>query len=114
MRILPGLFCLCAVIAVTPLRAQFEYGAILGTVRDASGAVVSGAMVTVLGLNTNVQVSALTNDQGNYSFPDLRSGNYEVATYFKGFRPAKSDARLLRVGDRLRMDLTLQPARSTR
>ena len=113
MRVLSGMLCLCAAIAVTPLHAQFEYGEILGTVRDASGAVIAGAKVTVLGLNTNVRATALTNDQGNYSFPDLRSGSYEIATAYKGFRPAKSDALLLRVGDRLRMDLTLQPGEIT-
>ena len=100
---------LCAAAAVAPLEAQFEYGEILGTVRDVSGAVISGAKVTVRGLGTNVQSSTLTNEQGNYSFPDLRSGSYEVLTAVAGFRPAKSDALLLRVSDRLRMDLTLEP-----
>ena len=108
-----GLLCLWAVVAAVPVRAQFEYGEILGTVRDASGGVVSGAVVSVVGLSTNVRSSALTNDQGNFSFPDLRSGNYTVAASVKGFRPAQSDALLLRVGDRLRMDLTLQPGDNT-
>jgi Carboxypeptidase regulatory-like domain/TonB-dependent Receptor Plug Domain/TonB dependent receptor len=109
MKVLRGLLCVWAVIAAGPLRAQFEYGEILGTVRDASGAVVSGAKVTLTGLSTNVQTSALTNEQGNFSFPDIRGGNYSVQASFKGFRIAKSDTLLLRVGDRLRMDLTLQP-----
>ena len=73
------------------------------------GAVVSGAKVTLTGLGTNVQTSALTNDQGNFSFPDIRGGDYSVEASFKGFRIAKSNTLLLRVGDRLRMDLTLQP-----
>src|ERR1035441_7610366 len=108
-----GLLCLWAVVAAVPVRAQFEYGEILGTVRDASGGVVFGAVVSVVGLSTNVRSSALTNDQGNFSFPDLRSGNYTVAASLKGFRPAQSDSLLLRVGDRLRMDLTLQPGDNT-
>ena len=109
MKVLRGLFCLWAAIAAGPLHAQFEYGEILGTVRDATGAVVSGAKVTLTGLGTNVQTSALTNDQGNFSFPDIRGGDYSVEASFKGFRIAKSNTLLLRVGDRLRMDLTLQP-----
>jgi Carboxypeptidase regulatory-like domain/TonB-dependent Receptor Plug Domain len=113
MRLLRGLLCLLAVIAVAPLGAQFEYGEVLGTVRDATGGVISGAKVTVRGIDTNVQTSALTNEQGNYSFPDLRSGNYEVSASVMGFRPAKSDALLLRVGDRLRMDLALEPGQLT-
>ena len=113
MQISRGFLCLLAVIAVMPARAQFEYGEILGTLRDQSGGVISGAKVTVRGIDTNVQTSAVTNAQGNYSFPDLRAGNYEVSTAVNGFRPAKSDALLLRVGDRLRMDLTLEPGQVT-
>ena len=109
MRISPVLLCLWIVIAVAPARAQFEYGEILGTVRDSSGAVLLHAKVTVRGLDTNIEASTLTNEQGNYSFPDLRSGNYEVTAAVTGFRPAKSDALALRVGDRLRTDLTLEP-----
>jgi len=109
MKVLHGLLFLLAAVAVAPLEAQFEYGEILGTVRDSSSAVVSGAKVTVRGLDTNVQSSTLTNDQGNYSFPDLRAGRYEVSASVTGFRPAKSDALTVRVSDRLRMDLTLEP-----
>src|SRR5215469_15179541 len=113
MRVLGGLFCLWAVITVGPLRAQFEYGEVLGTVRDSTGAVISGAKVTVRGIDTNVRISTVTNEQGNYSVPDLRAGNYEVSAQVAGFRPAQSDALALRVGDRLRMDLTLEPGQVT-
>ena len=109
MRVSKAVLCLSALLLAAPLEAQFEYGEILGTVRDSSGGVVSGAKVTVRGLGTNVQSATLTNDQGNYSFPDLRSGSYEVSALFTGFRPSKSSALTLRVSDRLRMDMTLEP-----
>jgi len=96
-----------------PVRAQFEYGEILGTIRDASGAVIPHAKVTLLGLDTKLQVSTLANDQGSYSFPDLRSGHYQVDAAIAGFRPAQSDTLVLRVGDRLRTDLTLEPGQVT-
>ncbi len=108
-----GLFAILTLAALTPLHAQFEYGEILGTIRDSSGAVVNGAKVTVRGLQTNVQGSVLTNDVGNYSFPNLRAGTYEVTALSTGFRPSKSDALLVRVGDRLRMDITLEPGQIT-
>lgn len=113
MKALRVVFCLMALTAVGPLSAQFEYGEILGTLHDATGAVVSGARVILHGIDTNVQLSVVTNEQGNYSFPDLRAGNYEVSASVMGFRPAKSDALALRVGDRLRMDLVLQPGQLT-
>ena len=113
MRLSMGLVSLLAVIGSVPLRAQFEYGEVLGTLRDQSGGVIAGGKVTVRGIDTNVQASALTNEQGNYSFPDLRAGQYEVSAVVNGFRPAQSDALSLRVGDRLRMDLTLEPGQVT-
>jgi hypothetical protein len=113
MKVLRGLLCLTTVVIIAPLWAQFEYGEILGTVRDQSGGVISGAKVTVRGIDTNVRISTVTNEQGNYSVPDLRAGNYEVSAQVMGFRPVQSDALALRVGDRLRMDLTLEPGQVT-
>jgi hypothetical protein len=95
------------------LRAQFEYGEVLGAVRDPSGGVVQRAKITLRGVDTNVQMSVLSNDQGNYSFPDLRAGKYEVSAVLQGFRPVQSSVLVLRVGDRLRMDLTLEPGQVT-
>src|SRR5215470_5298531 len=108
MRLLRGFILVCAMSGSLALRAQFEYAEILGTVRDASGGVVQRAKVTVRGLSTNVQTSTLTNDQGNYSFPNLRAGSYEVTTTAPGFRLAKSDELTLRVSDRLRVDMNLE------
>jgi Carboxypeptidase regulatory-like domain/TonB dependent receptor/TonB-dependent Receptor Plug Domain len=101
--------CFIVLISAGRLYAQFEYGEVLGTVRDSGGGVVAGVKVTLRGIDTNIERSVITNDQGNYSFPDLRIGNYEVSAVMQGFRPAKSDALALRVGDRLRMDLRLEP-----
>ena len=102
--------CLCISLAtfVTTLNAQFEYGEVLGTVRDSSGGVVAHAKITLRNLGTNVESSVLSNDQGNYSFPDLRAGNYQVSAVQQGFRPAQSAPLGLRVGDRLRMDISLE------
>src|ERR1700730_8180774 len=100
---------LWALVSTGIVHAQFEYGEVLGTVRDSSGGVVPRAKITLRGVDTNVERSVLTNEQGNYSFPDLRSGNYEVSAAVQGFRPAKTDTLVLRVGDRLRMDLSLEP-----
>src|SRR5262245_48107706 len=100
---------LCLALTTATLHAQFEYGEVLGTVRDQSGAIVTGVKITLLNLDTNVERSVLSNDQGNYSFPGLRAGSYEVGATLPGFRPAKSDRLALRVSDRLRFDVELTP-----
>jgi hypothetical protein len=71
------LICLFSVAA---LRAQFEYGEILGTIRDASGAVITKAKVTLRNVETNVERAGISNGQGAYSFPGLRAGQYAVRT----------------------------------
>jgi hypothetical protein len=105
--------CLCALPLGGRLQAQFEYGEILGTVRDSSGGVVPRAKITLRSSDTNVESVLLTNEQGNYSFPDLRAGNYVVSVAAEGFRPIQSSALVLRVGDRLRIDLALETGQIT-
>jgi hypothetical protein len=94
--------------SICPAKAQLEYGEVLRTVRDMSGGVVPHAKITLRNLGTNVEVGLLTSDQGNFSFPDLRAGNHQLRAVQEGFRPARSAPLTLRVGDRLRMDLTLE------
>jgi len=69
---------LCLLLGTGLLFGQFEYGEILGTVRDASQAVVMGAKVTLRNLDTNVEREGTTNEQGDYSFPELRAGRYTI------------------------------------
>lgn len=89
--------------------AQFEHAEILGTVRDASGAVVTGASVKARSVETNQERVALSSNDGAYSFPGLRIGAYEVTASQPGFRIAKATVTALRVGDRFRLDITLEP-----
>ena len=51
--LLPGLFLALALLFLPNAHAQQTLGGITGTVTDASGAVVSGATVTLLGDETN-------------------------------------------------------------
>lgn len=90
------------------LFGQFEYGEVLGTVRDASQGVVSGAKVTLRNLDTNVIREETTNDQGDYSFPGLRAGHYSVESGKQGFRTATMANLELRTGDHLRADVALE------
>src|SRR5258708_25014536 len=66
-------WCLSAVAAL----AQTS-GSITGEVTDQSGAVAPNAAVTATNSKTNVARSTATNAAGNYSFPDLTPGTYDV------------------------------------
>ena len=67
--------------------AQEITGSIAGTVRDANGAAVSGATVTITDLDKKVVVRTVTtNDDGQFSAPDLVPGNYDVSIEAPNFK----------------------------
>src|SRR5262245_42036931 len=68
--------------------AQVDTGTIQGTVRDASGAVVTGATVTLLNVDMGISFQTKTNEVGLYQFPSVRIGNYTVVAEATGFAPA--------------------------
>ena len=67
------------------LEAQTITGSVNGTVTDISGAVVTGAKVTATNVETNVQTSTVTNNDGVYSIRFLQIGHYRVSVQSQGF-----------------------------
>jgi hypothetical protein len=68
-----------------PLHAQRLDGTISGTVRDPSGAIVPGALVTVTGEQTGTTRTVLTSEVGSYMVPNLPVGSYTVRITAAGF-----------------------------
>lgn len=67
--------------------AQTGFSGLRGTVTDISGAVVPGATVTVSEPATGTQLRTTTSDsQGNFEFPNLKPGTYEVKSEKTGFK----------------------------
>lgn len=88
--------------------AQFENGSIVGTVHDSSGAVVTGATVTVTNTATGVVTTRTTTDTGTYEVPNLRVGQYNVVVSHAGFADAQAKDISVTVEGRQRIDLTLR------
>ena len=88
---------------------QAVTGTVLGTVTDASGAVVPHAKVTLTEVNTSVSRSTETNTSGNYTFPDLPEGSYSVTTEAPGFKKEIRQNIALAVNSSARIDVQLQP-----
>ena len=103
------LLATAAVIALpaTRLCAQYENGSVLGTVRDASGAPIAGATVTVTNDATANAIKTVTDDQGNYDVPQLRVGVYSIAVTAASFSQAVAEHITVSVGARQHIDLTL-------
>src|SRR5262245_4597673 len=66
--------------------AQAPVGAVVGVVRDPSGALIAGARVQVVSLATGVSRTGASNGQGDYSFPALLAGEYAVSAKAPGFQ----------------------------
>src|SRR4030095_16465538 len=63
-------------------------GSISGTVEDPTGAVVAKAKVVLKDAKTSITRETTTNDAGNFLFPDLATGSYEVTVTVQGFQSA--------------------------
>jgi hypothetical protein len=68
------------------LLGQSSTGAVLGTVRDPTGAAVPETQVKLKNLGTGVSLQFATDDTGNYYFPSLIPGRYQVEAEKPGFR----------------------------
>jgi hypothetical protein len=88
--------------------AQIDRGAIGGTVRDASGAVVSKATVTVTNKATGVALTSPVNDVGEYQVLALIPGTYAVKVSAQGFETAVREGIVLHLQDRLSLNFTLK------
>src|SRR5579862_5867676 len=69
---------LATLLICAPAFSQINYGRILGSVTDPSGAVVSGATVTVTNTQTNVSRTLTTDSSGAYVAAALNPGTYTV------------------------------------
>ncbi len=68
-----------------PLCAQQIFGAITGTVTDATGAAMPDVTVTARNTATNLSTTAHSSGSGSYTIPNLQAGNYEVTFSKEGF-----------------------------
>ena len=83
-------------------------GEITGLVTDASGAVVSGANVTVTNKSTGAMRKVSTNHDGLYAFPALLPGVYELKVEQAGFKTARLDNITLEVQQTARLDVAME------
>jgi hypothetical protein len=96
------------VLSGTALFAQETTGGLQGTVRDASGAVVSNAHVVVRGSTLAGDKSLNTESTGYYRFANLPPGVYSVDVSAKGFKTVKRAGLTIEVGHLPTVDLTLE------
>ncbi len=84
-----------------------------GRITDPSGAVVPGTAIVIINNATGVQRNTVSNEEGYYSVPALQPGKYRVGTQKEGFRPLIRDEVVVRVGDRITLDLAMEVGAAT-
>ena len=94
--------------AAGPLVAQSTFGAVLGTVRDASGAVVAGAQLTLLNTGTQAARSATSDDHGDYAFRNIDVGAYQLTIAAAGFQTQTLSGLSLTARETRRVDAVLK------
>jgi carboxypeptidase family protein/TonB-dependent receptor-like protein len=104
---------LLTLLCVTPIRAQVDAGAILGTVTDASGSAIHGATVTLTNEGTSATISTATGNDGVYKFTPVRIGNYKITVTFQGFETSTRPHVSVNVGENVVADFTLKPGNVT-
>ncbi|MEP6913240.1 MAG: carboxypeptidase-like regulatory domain-containing protein, partial [bacterium] len=88
---------------------QAVNGTLLGTITDSNDAVVAGANVTIVDVNTTIKRSVTTNESGNYVFGNLSQGTYRVEVERAGFKKAADMEVAVQVNTTVRRDLQLEP-----
>ncbi|HEY3929105.1 MAG TPA: TonB-dependent receptor [Candidatus Koribacter sp.] len=88
--------------------AQAPTGEIAGTVKDASGAIVTSASITVFNKDNGTQRSSSTNKDGIYRVPLLPPGSYMVTVSAKSFQTLTRDQIDVEIGHAVHLDFNLQ------
>ncbi len=83
-------------------------GTVRGTVKDASGAVVAGAEVTISGPALVASKTVTSDSAGEYRFGELPPGVYTVTVVASGFRKAIKSDIILETGRRLSINMDLE------
>jgi hypothetical protein len=87
--------------------AQSDRGSVSGTVTDPTGAVVSGAKITVTNAAMGTQSSTVTTGVGEFTVPQLPAGIYSVTAVQPGFSTLVRNGITVSVGETARVDLQL-------
>jgi len=106
-------FCLVGIIAIlttlfASLCAQAISGDMVGTVIDATKAVVPNAIVTAENTQTGVKTTTKTNSSGDYRFSDLPVGTYSVTVTATGFGTTNLRDVMVKLNQTITTNMTLE------
>jgi Carboxypeptidase regulatory-like domain/TonB-dependent Receptor Plug Domain len=99
---------LAALLGVVPVAAQYTTASLGGSITDPSGAVVAGATVTVQNTGTGLSYTVESGSTGDYLFPALPVGTYELTVTKSGFQTYVQGGIVLTVNQAATQPVTLK------
>ncbi len=110
-----SLFAVMLTVFLLPslAHAQLTRGAISGTIRDTTGAVIAEATITVTNVATNQARTATTNGEGFYRFAAIEPGAYKIKIQKTGFAGAEARDIIVRTSQEVTFDAELNVATTT-
>ncbi len=99
---------LLLILSAFTATAQEFRGLVAGKITDPNGAVVPGSKVEIKNTETGIVSTAMTGEDGSYSFPLLPPGKYQLTVTKENFNTAVRDGIEVRVADRLSLDVQLE------
>lgn len=88
--------------------AQGNLATVSGRVLDPNSAVIIEATVSAMNLDTGVEITAKTNEEGIYILSNLGPGNYEFTVSKRGFKIIVKPGVVLHVADTISMNFSMQ------
>src|SRR5580700_8910310 len=103
-----ALYTLLLILAASTAALAQDTATLNGTVHDSTGAVVVGADITVSNSAVGINKATTSNSDGDWVVPYLPNGSYDFTVSAKGFKRYEAKGVVLRVGQKARVDVTLE------
>jgi len=103
-----GAILLSALLLSSIAAGQAPTAQLTGVVTDPTGAIIPGAQVGVINVDTNVARTTNSNESGYYAVPFLPPGNYRITVRKEGFKPITRSGLRLAIDQVARIDLMME------
>src|SRR5262249_49188473 len=90
------------------LWAQEDRATVIGQVTDSTGAVIVGAKIRIVSIDTGIETSAASNADGGYLAASLPAGRYSISAEATGFKRVENRDVVLRIQQIARFDFALE------
>jgi len=106
-------FSACLLLLMSPAWSQITDGSFRGVITDPSGAVVPDARIELQDAVSGASRNAQSNGAGEYLFPSVPPGMYNLTVTSGGFQTLHRDGVTLEVGQQATLDFKLRPGSAT-